>query len=189
MRDDPLFDRPMRRLRIDAFARAHSLAVQGEALTRSGRPVVIGSGLVLLMLCGPLPVAFYDWRARYRQRADFGAREVAPAIDPLADVIPAHVDPLAWRQAIRETHAMLVTLTGSNLLDLAGMRTLRAEITARVVRARPDTALVELTELWNDLTDRGEPVISPRHPRPTLLPPRPTKDPRLLRPPPGREYT
>ncbi len=180
-RDDNSSERPIRRLRIDAFAQARPVADQEDAPTRSGRRVVIGAGLTLLLICVGLSLAFRDWRARYQKRAHFGAHAVAPAIDPLADVVPTHVDPLAWRQAVEDTHAMLVTLTGSNLLGLAGMEKLREEITARVTRARPETALRELGELWDTLSDRAEPIIAPRHTRPKLLPPRPIKDPRLFR--------
>jgi len=142
---------------------------------------VIGAGLTLLVLCGLLSLAFRDWRARYQERVHFGERNVAPAIDPLGDLVPSDIDPRAWRQAVDDTHAMLVTLTSSNLVDLKAMKALQAEIEARVARTRPETARAELADLWNDLADRAEPIITPRHPRPKLLPPRPAKDPRLLR--------
>jgi hypothetical protein len=133
--------------------------------------------LGMLVLAGLLALVFRDWRARYRERAAFGARQVAAAIDPLAQVVPPGIAPEAWRQAVAETHAMLVTLTASNLLDLAQMQALRAEVLARVARARPESARDELAGLWDDIADRAEPVVGTRHPRPKLLPPRRVKEP------------
>ena len=88
----------------------------------------------------------------------------------MAATVPAGVSPEAWRDAVSETHAMLVTVTASNLLDMAALRSLRGEVAARVARARPETALSELAGLWDDLHARAGPVLD-RHPRPKLLPP------------------
>jgi hypothetical protein len=63
-----------------------------------------------------------------------------------------------------------VTVTSSNLLDMAGLKSLRGEVAARVARARPETALSELAGLWDDLQARAGPVLD-RHARPKLLPP------------------
>jgi hypothetical protein len=151
----------------------------------SGRRFVTLALLSILVLAGLLALVFRDWRARYRERAAFGALQVAPAIDPLAQVVPPEIAPDAWRQAVAETHALLVTLTASNLLDLAQMHALRAEVQARVARARPETARAELAGLWDGIADRAEPVVGTRHPRPKLLPPRPLKEPSRapIRPP------
>ena len=51
----------------------------------SGRRFVLGAGLVLLLLWGTLYLIFRDWRARYNERARFGATQVVPVIDALAD--------------------------------------------------------------------------------------------------------
>jgi hypothetical protein len=64
---------------------------------------------------------------------------------------------------------MLVTLMASNLLDLDQMHELRAELTARVARARPETARAELADLWDSLAKRAGPNLVKRHPRPELL--------------------
>jgi hypothetical protein len=56
------------------------------------------------------------------------------------------------------------------------MRDLRADLAARVARARarPETARSELAGLWDDLAARAGPNLVNRHPRPGLLsPPRP----------------
>jgi hypothetical protein len=178
-RDDQAGRRPAPRLRIDDFAPGSA-----EPPTHSGRRFVIGAGLVLVLLWGTLQVVFRVWRSGYRSRAAFGASQVAPAIDPLAGVVPTEVDAEAWRQAVAETHAALVTLTAANLLDRSQMQSLRADLAARVARARarPDTARDELASLWDELADRAGPILDPRHPRPKLLPPRPVVDRRQTPP-------
>jgi hypothetical protein len=182
-RDDNSAQRPIRRLRIDDFASPRPVVDPIDAPTRSGRRVVIAAGLAFAVFWGALYLAFRDWRVRYRERAAFGASQVAPAIDPLAETVPSGINRARWRQAVADTHAALVTLTASNLLDRAQMNSLRGEIAGRVARAQahPDRALDELAGLWNDLADRAEPVLAERHPRPKLLPPRPQKDPRTKR--------
>jgi hypothetical protein len=168
-------NRPMRRLRFDEDLANRDIPGLPREQGHSGRRAVIGGSLVLLILAVVLALVFRDWRIRYRERAAFGARAVATAIDPLAELTPPGVPADAWRRAVADAHAMLVTLTASNLLDLDQMRDLRAELTARVARTRPETALKELAALWDDLVDRAAPVIVNRHPRPTLLPPRPAR--------------
>ena len=158
----------MRRLRIDATA-GGMFPTSGLPPGRSGRRVVIVGVLLVLVTWGGLYLAFRDWRARYRARALYGATHVATAIDPMAATVPAGVPPEAWRDAVSGTHAMLVTVTASNLLDMAALRSLRAEVAARVARACPETALSELAGLWDDLQARAGPVLD-RHPRPKLLP-------------------
>lgn len=140
------------------------------------------AGCTFLVLWGALYLAFRDWRERYRARAAFGATQVAPVIDALADVIPAGIDPDEWRAAVRGTHALLVTLTGVNLLNLEEMRSLRDELEGVVarVRAEPGSAREELAGVWDRIEDRAGFVLrdarsasGERHPRPRLLPPRP----------------
>jgi hypothetical protein len=166
--------RPTRRLRIDEFAGAATSAGPVEAPMHSGRRVVVAGVLALLLVWALLWLAFREWRARYRERAAFGADRVAAAIDPLADVVPPNVGPDEWREAVAETHAALVTVTASNLLDVPSMRALGDSISARVARARarPQLARDELAVLWDELLDRAAPILAERHPRPMVLPPR-----------------
>jgi hypothetical protein len=197
--------RPGRRVRIDRMAESLAMPIpmHGPAPSASGKG--IGSGrvfvtsavLAVLVLWVSLYLVFRQWRYRYRERAAFGARYVASAIDPLALVVPAAELPgavcaagcagasaltsavissdtnlAAWYQAIEETHAMLVTVTAANVLDRPQMRELQGQIAARVARARPETARAVLAEVWNDLEDKAGPIVRGRHPRPALLPPR-----------------
>jgi hypothetical protein len=145
----------------------------------SGRRFVTLAVLAVVILWGLLYVVFREWRARYRVRAAYGANQVVPAIDPLAEVDPPGVDPGRWRDAVAGTHAMLLTVTASNLLGLAAMRDLRLELDGAVARARahPETAVAELAAIWDDMSERGEfllkdtrPLKGDRHPRPEFLP-------------------
>lgn len=163
------------RLRIDEFGGPRPAQGGGfeETAGHSGRRAVIVAGLVLLALWGGLWLAFRRWRAGYRERAAFAVAHVVPAIDPLADVAPPGVDPKAWRAAVDDTRAMLLTLATANVLNRAQMEALRADVDARVARARarPETAVDELAQLWDTLLSQAAPILVPRHPRPKLLPP------------------
>jgi hypothetical protein len=156
----------------------------------SGRVFVTAAVVGVLVLWGGLNLAFRQWRAGYRERADYGVEHVANAIDPLARVVPAgEASPgaggagakaakSAWEQAVAETHAMLVTLTAANLLDRAQMDDLGGRIAARVAAARPETAIADLAAVWDEAEDRAGPVIDRRHQRPALLPPKAVKEAR-----------
>jgi hypothetical protein len=169
-----------RRLRIDHRGPGPGPDSEPEGGV-SGRVVVTAAVLGVLVLWGGLYLAFRLWRSGYRDRAAFGLERVVRAIEPLAEVVPpgegavGEVSPAAWRRAVADSRAMLVTLTTSNLLDRPQMDALGADIDARVARARarPATACAELAGLWNDLQERAGFVID-HHPRPALLPPRPT---------------
>lgn len=191
---------PIRRLRYDDLAAimadtyAHG-PVEGRAgdapvtspaspwlpQSHSGRRFVIVAGLAVLVLWGVLYLVFRDWRARYRERAAYGVGQVVPAIDPMAEFVPPGVDPVAWRGAVSQTRAMLVTVTASNLLGIGEMRALRDELDQVVVRARarPETAVTELAGVWDAMAERAEFLLrdsrsltGDRHPRPKILPAR-----------------
>jgi hypothetical protein len=187
---------PNRRLRFDHWASIVTQATAGtnprrvtataEILPRghSGRRFVLVAGVTVLLIWGALYLIFREWRANYRERAAYGLTQVVPAIDPLAEIAPPGLDPIAWRAAVRETHALLVTVISSNLLGVKEIRQLREELDQAVNRARahPETAVGELAVIWNTLSDRAEFLLKDsrsasgeRHPRPKILPARPEK--------------
>ncbi len=145
-----------------------SATATAEVLPRghSGRRFVLVAGITVLLIWGALYLIFREWRAKYRERAAYGLTQVVPAIDPLAEIAPPSLDPIAWRDAVQETHAMLVTVISSNLLDVKEMRQLREELDQSVARARthPETALGELAAIWNTsvrpgrILAQGQPV-------------------------------
>jgi hypothetical protein len=186
---------PSRRLRFDDFVStltgknpesrrfdASVLAERGQG--HSGRRFVVVAVVVVLLTWGGLYFAFQRWRANYRERVAYGASHVVPAIDPLKDVVPPEVDPTVWRDTVDKTHAMLMTVVASNLLDRGDMDKLRVELDQFVARARahPETAKTELAAIWNEMADRAEFLFQDsraptqdRHVRPKILPARPTK--------------
>jgi hypothetical protein len=150
----------------------------------SGRRFVLVAGLVFLALWGVLYLLFRDWRARYYQRALYGASYVVPAIDPMARIDPPGVSPKDWRVAVASTKSMLLTVTSSNLLDQRQLQELHSRLEAAAARstADPTRAIAELAAIWNNIADRGEFLLKDsksaggeRHPRPKILPPRPPK--------------
>ena len=179
---------PARRVRIDdlaAIVLRNSPGPTGtttrEALEggHSGRWFVLVAGMTVLLIWGTLYLFFRDWRARYRERALYGKTHVVPTIEPLRPLLPPKVDPVAWREAVDETRAMLVTVTGSNLVDVKAMDALRIELSQHVRRAvgQPSKAVEELAEIWNEVADRGEflfrdsrSLSGERHARPQILP-------------------
>jgi hypothetical protein len=141
----------------------------------SGRVFVAGLIVTILVLWGSLFLTFRLWKSSYRERAEFGAQVIAPAIDPLAAVVPPDVGPEAWHQAVADTHAMLVTVSGSNLLDRPEMTALGEKIRAQVASAHPETARDSLAQLWDEMERQAGPVVTEHHARPKLLPPSTSK--------------
>ena len=141
----------------------------------SGRVLVSTIVVAVLVVWGSLFLTFRQWRRHYRQRAAFGAQYVAGAIDSLAALaVPEGEDPGAWREAIAETHAMLLTLTAANVLDLPRMRELSERVNSLVNRAQsdPKVARGELAAFWGDMEAQAGPIILARHKRPAPLLPR-----------------
>ncbi len=134
----------------------------------SGRLTVAVGCVLIMVVWGSIYLVFRDWRARYRVRAEFGATQVAAAIDPLALVAPSGVDAGRWRTVVEQTHQLLVTLTGSNVLDRPQMEALRDEIKAMVAEARPDNAAALLSKFWSEQKRNAGPILD-RHPTPKLL--------------------
>ena len=180
-----------RRWRLDDRSPKLPTDSPGPAPRVSGRRTVVTIVAAVLALWLVLHLAFRGWKARYLARAEFGATRVAPVVDPLASTNPPDLPPADWRGAVADTHAMLLALTGAGVLDETQMDDLRRDIASRVARARPETALKTLTDLWDDLERRAGPVIAPdkvppppnsrhaarhpRPPRPKILGPSPTQ--------------
>jgi hypothetical protein len=185
--NNPQYGPGSRRFRFDDLTSTlvrPSVSATDNSSDHSGRRLVLVAGATILFLWGTLYLVFRDWRTRYRARAEFGATHVAPVIDGLAEIAPPGVNGQDWRIAVQETHSMLVSVTGANLLDLQQMQLLRVELEQAVARARgrPETARDELARVWNTISDRAEFLLQEGssgrrkgHPRPAILPPRPVK--------------
>jgi hypothetical protein len=111
----------------------------------------------------------------------YAETRVAPALDPLAELVPPGVEPAAWRDALSRTRARLRRVADSSRLGVAPLQALRRRLDAAVTRARaePRTAVAELTRLWDEILDRGgsrpqdgRAAVGDRPPRPEILSPR-----------------
>ena len=151
----------------------------------SGRWTVAIFVAVVLAGWFGLDRAFRAWTASYQERATFGATQVAPTVDPLARLDPPGIPPEAWRSAVADTHALLVALCGSGVVDQAQMEQLRRRLTAQVEQAtaHPEQARAILSAVWDQIEHDAGPAIAPdlvpppagsRHARRHPRPPRPS---------------
>src|SRR5271156_4965045 len=94
---DPTNREKIRRLRVDDIAAivARSSPGTSEAAAttmpsrgHSGRGFVLFAGVILLAIWAILYLVFREWRTKYRERAQYGATEVVPVIEPLLGVMP-----------------------------------------------------------------------------------------------------
>jgi hypothetical protein len=147
---------------------------------RSGRRFVLLTALGVAVLWGGLFVMFRQWRSQYMVRAAFGSSKVAPVIDAMATIDPPGVSRDDWEDAVRRTHALIVTVTDSNLLSIHQMIDLRSELLQVVDRSlkRPETAVAELSNVWTSFSDRAAFLFRDtraadgrRHIRPKILEP------------------
>ncbi|WZO98455.1 hypothetical protein EP7_000034 [Isosphaeraceae bacterium EP7] len=156
---------PTRRFRLDASATGPSALPRGGRGT-SGRTVVIAIAAAVVLLWGALTLAMGRWKADYLAKAEYGRSQVATVVDRFARLAPPDVPAEPWARAVADTHQMLVALTASGLLDRPAMDGLRAELEARVDRSKPETALAELSGLWDEIEAKAGPVVAPSGPIP-----------------------
>ncbi len=148
---------------------------EGTGWFASGRVLVMTIVVVVLLAWGSLNLVFRQWRTRYLERRAYAERVIVERVEPLAKLVPPDANPDAWRTAVADTRAMLKTVTDSNMLTPPRIESLSAEISDLVRDARPDTARARLAAVW-DLAEAGAgPIVTSRHDRPTLLPPRPAR--------------
>ena len=140
---------------------------------RSGRRFVIGAIVILATLWGTLFLVFRDWRVRHRELAAFGASEVAPLVDPLADRVPLNVAAKRWRRAVADTHDMLVAAMASGTVGRPEMERLRDDLRSRVAKTTSDTAISDLSHVWDEMQTTVGPILTGRASRPPFCPPRP----------------
>ncbi|MDG3007924.1 hypothetical protein [Paludisphaera mucosa] len=146
----------------------------------SGRRFVIGGLITITLFWIGLFAILRPGLVGYKQRSEFGRREVAPAVFGMLKVQPPGVDPRAWDDAVRAAHGLLATATDSGSMSIETLTALRDKVQAAAARAqaRPEAALAELAALWDDVAADaqkfrrpGEPDLDRRHARPSILPP------------------
>lgn len=132
-------------------SRRHSNSTIGRAI--SGRRVVFGAVVALLISWGSLFVLFSIWRSGVEERIAFGKANVVPVMEDLNDISPPGVSSADWNQAVEETKAMLEEIVGTGRIDRNGLEVLRADLTGRINRARthPEESLTTLAGIWDDM--------------------------------------
>jgi hypothetical protein len=120
-----------------------------------------------------------DRLERPRILPSYGATHVIPVLKPIETIVPPGVDPGQWRDAVRQTRAMLLAVTESNRFSIKALGLLRAELEQSVARAlaHPESAVAELGHIWNLEADRAPLLVKEsrfdgehRHRRPPILP-------------------
>jgi hypothetical protein len=166
----------IRRLRIDGRPMSKPVEVEPLGREHSGRVFITAGGLTLLVLSAVVFGFFQDWRSRYRALAEFGASRVAPAINPLVAHKPPGITIDEWEHTVDDTRAMLIAVTASGLLDKPTMEVLRNDLAERVAQTKPETAVTELSRLWDEMETKAGPILTRR----TERAPHPPRRPRLL---------
>lgn len=140
-----------------------------QPVTGSGRKFVIGLAIVILMIWGALYLGFRAWKTGYEGRAAAG-RVSAARIRPLVKSRPPGVEIWEWEDTVDHAEAMLIALTGSNLLSVPQIQELSARIdtlTAEAAR-EPSRSVEFLRAFWDEVSKRAGPV-SEIYGRPELV--------------------
>lgn len=125
----------------------------------SGRTFIIVLVTVILVFWGLLWLGFQSWRTAYEQRAVAG-RKVAKMIRPLVASRPESIRPAEWEDTVDHVEAMLIAVTGSNLLNNAQLDELGHQVSQIVEQSakQPEQGPQLLKGLWDDLSRRAGPV-------------------------------
>lgn len=149
----------------------------------NGRRFVIGSLGVIALAWVVTYAILAPGMWSYRERAEFGRKEVAPVVFGFQKVQPPGVDPRDWDRAIGDAHSLVLDATRSGGLSVEEATALRDDLRATLDRAkaRPEAAVQELSDLWDraaalarKVRPEGAPDVDRSHPRPSLLSPGPS---------------
>ncbi|GIW85990.1 MAG: hypothetical protein KatS3mg108_0314 [Isosphaeraceae bacterium] len=145
-------------LRVDDRRDAPSPELLGPA--HAGRSFVVALGIVLAALAIALIVLFRQWRDRQAELAEYGARNLATAVLPLANRVPPGIEPGEWALVVDQTRIALEVLSASGLLELGQMQTLRRDLIRRIDPARPEDAATVLEGIWTTLERSAGPALT-----------------------------
>ncbi|OJW18960.1 MAG: hypothetical protein BGO49_18140 [Planctomycetales bacterium 71-10] len=152
----------------------------------NGRRFVIGSLGVIALAWVVTYAILAPGMWSYRERAEFGRKEVAPVVFGFQKVQPPGVDPRDWDRAVGDAHSLVLDATRSGGLSVEEATALRDDLRATLDRAkaRPEAAVRELSDLWDraaalarKVRPEGAPDVDRSHPRPSILPPAPAPSP------------
>ncbi|MBI1325652.1 hypothetical protein GC170_21010 [bacterium] len=130
-----------------------------QPFTGSGRKFVVGLTILILMIWGALYLGFRAWKAGYEGRAAAG-RISAARIRPLVNARPPGVEIWEWEDTVDHAEAMLIALTGSNLLSVDQIQELSARIDKLTEEAQrdPSRSAELLRAFWDEVSKRAGPV-------------------------------
>ena len=125
----------------------------------SGRRFTVMLIVAILIFWGLLTLGFRAWKTGYDQRALAG-RETARHIRPLVQFRPETVSVALWEETVDHAEAMLIAVTGSNLLNINQIEELATQLDTLVAQAKTEPARgpALLYELWESLAKRAGPV-------------------------------
>lgn len=130
-----------------------------EAKSYSGRRFIIGLIIAILAFWAIIWLGFNQWRNAYLKKAEVG-RQIAHQVRPLVDCRPGSISRPDWEDAVDHLEAMLIAVTGSNLLGQPQLQELEAEVKQLMTNSASDhEKSVELVRtFWNDLNRRTGPT-------------------------------
>ncbi len=125
----------------------------------SGRLIVIVAAIVVMILWLSLFVhSRFVYGPRVREIAAYGRETVAPTVDRLIELDPDGISPAIWKDIVKDTRALLVDVTASNLPNISRVEQLDRwadQLEAIVSQADDDSATEALAAIWIDITRRA----------------------------------
>ncbi len=125
----------------------------------SGRRFIIALIIAVLAFWATIGLAFNLWRQAYLKKAEVG-RKIAHQVRPLVNYRPGSISRPDWEDAVDYLEAMLIAVTGSNLLGEIQLAQVDAEVKMLIAdSARDHEKSVELVRtFWNELNRRTGPT-------------------------------
>ena len=143
----------------DRISQEKALIGPAVAESYSGRRFIIC--LIIAVLCSwaIIWLGFNQWRQAYLKKAEFG-RQIARQVRPLVDCRPEIVKPPEWEDAVDHFEAMLIAVTGSNLMGQNQLQSLDAEIKELMTECsrKHDKSPELIRDFWNSLFQRTGPT-------------------------------
>ena len=125
----------------------------------SGKKFVLALAVAVLSIWGLLYLAFLSWKSGYVERAARG-RETASLVRALTASRPPDISVWQWEDTVDHAEAMLIAVTGSNLLSDSQMEELSVRVGSLVRSAeeRPERSVSLLREFWDEVARRAGPI-------------------------------
>lgn len=125
----------------------------------SGRRFIIALVIAVLAFWATIGLAFNLWRQAYLKKAEVG-RKIAHQVRVLVDYKPVSISRPDWEDAVDYFEAMLIAVTGSNLLGQKQLEQVDSELQQLISNsARDHEKSFDLVRtFWNELNRRTGPT-------------------------------